>query len=130
ADRVVGQISTEQPLEGDVPIVTFLGTRFENLKIGGHKIDPQLNLNLCGPKPEAERLYLEDEAFLRRASEHHAQLSKAGFAEPVHSEYKLNIPDRAELRKQWDAYLKDESPEANKPKAAVNCSLATGLEAG
>ena len=35
ADRVVSQVSTEHPLVGHVPTVTFLGTRFENLRIGG-----------------------------------------------------------------------------------------------
>ena len=33
ADRVVAQVSTEHPLDGDVPTVTFLGTRFDNLRI-------------------------------------------------------------------------------------------------
>lgn len=129
ADRVVGQISTEHPLEGHVPTVTFLGTRFENLKIAGHKIDPQLNLNVC-PKPDKDLLYLEDEGFLGRASDHHRRVSKGGFPESVHSKYQVNIPNRAELRRQWDAYLTDESPEANKPKAAIDCSLVTDAKAG
>src|ERR1035437_9466457 len=30
ADRVVGQVATEHPLDGFVPHVTFLGTHFEN----------------------------------------------------------------------------------------------------
>lgn len=32
-DRVVLQISTDHPLDGYIPTVTFLGTRFENLRI-------------------------------------------------------------------------------------------------
>ena len=36
ADRVVGQIITDYPLEGYVPAVSFLGTRFDNLRIAGH----------------------------------------------------------------------------------------------
>jgi hypothetical protein len=130
ADRVVGQISTDHPRDGGVPMVTFLGTRFENLKIAGHKVDHQLNLNLCGLKPEGDRLYLEDEAFLKRAGEHHGRVSKAGFSEAVTLHYKVNIPERAELRSQWDKYLKDENPKAKKPTAAVNCSLATDVKAG
>jgi len=35
ADRLSAQISTEHPLVGDSPKVTFLGTSFENLKIAG-----------------------------------------------------------------------------------------------
>src|SRR5262245_50133297 len=38
ADRVVAQISTDHPAEGYVPKVTFLGTRFEGLKIAGVEI--------------------------------------------------------------------------------------------
>ena len=36
ADRVVGQTITEHPLDGYVPSINFLGTRFENLRIAGH----------------------------------------------------------------------------------------------
>ncbi len=42
-DRVVSQIATEHPLEGYVPSITFLGTRFENLKIAGHKVDVDID---------------------------------------------------------------------------------------
>jgi hypothetical protein len=38
ADRVVGQIATVHPLEGYVPSVHFLGTRFENLRVAGHPV--------------------------------------------------------------------------------------------
>jgi len=44
ADRVVAQISTDHPLEGYVPHISFLGTRFENLRIAGHKVDIDLDL--------------------------------------------------------------------------------------
>jgi hypothetical protein len=39
ADRVVAQIATEHPREGYVPKITFLGSRFENLRIAGQPID-------------------------------------------------------------------------------------------
>ena len=44
ADLVVAQISTDHPLVGYVPSITFLGTRFENLRIAGHKVD---ELEMC-----------------------------------------------------------------------------------
>ena len=40
ADRVVAQISTEHPATGYVPKVSFVGTQFVNLRIGGHKSQP------------------------------------------------------------------------------------------
>src|SRR5258708_2604357 len=44
ADLVFAQVSTEHPLEGYVPSVTFLGTRFENLRIGGGEAEPVVDL--------------------------------------------------------------------------------------
>jgi len=46
-DRISAQISTEHPLEGDNPRVTFLGTSFENLKVAGFPIDVTLDLDIC-----------------------------------------------------------------------------------
>jgi hypothetical protein len=67
ADRVVAQISTEHPMtHGHVPRVTFLGTRFENLQIGGYPVKVELDLGICGNKPEDDRSYLEDLEFLDR----------------------------------------------------------------
>lgn len=67
ADRVVAQVSTEHPMKhGHVPKVTFLGTRFENLRIGGYPVEVELDLGICGNKPEGDRPYLEDLDFLDR----------------------------------------------------------------
>ena len=67
ADRVVSQVSTEHAMEnGHVPKVTFLGTRFDNLRIGGYPVPVELNLTFCGDKPEGDKSYLEDSGFLGR----------------------------------------------------------------
>jgi hypothetical protein len=52
ADRIVSQISTEHPLDGYIPGVTFLGTRFENLRIAGHLVRLDLDTNLFGAAPK------------------------------------------------------------------------------
>jgi hypothetical protein len=78
ADRVVAQLSTqhsmtnnpEQPIS-HVPRVNFLGTRFENLRVGGYPVEVELDLAFCGPKPEGNRSYLQDGSFLDRV---HRQL--------------------------------------------------------
>ena len=111
ADRVVAQISTEHPLDGYIPSVTFLGTRFENLRIAGEPVTAKLNINILGPKPANDSLYLEDPAFLRQA----------GLTSPppgVGAEWKKHI-DARKLGK-----------DIPKPAAAVSCSLATGVTAG
>lgn len=46
-DRIVSQIATEHPREGYDPKVTFVGTQFQNFKLGGYAIEPVLNLGLC-----------------------------------------------------------------------------------
>src|ERR1700690_3761079 len=65
ADRVVAQLSTQHPMvKGHVPRVNFLGTRFENLRIGGYPVEVELDLAFCGAKPEGDRPYLLDGGFL------------------------------------------------------------------
>lgn len=47
ADRVVARISTEHPADGYHPKVSFVGTHFEGLRIGGCDVTVDLNLDLC-----------------------------------------------------------------------------------
>jgi hypothetical protein len=78
ADRVVAQVSTEHPATyGHVPKVTFLGTRFENLRIGGYPVEVELDLGICGNKPEGDRPYLEDKSFLDRVGRQYEKMSDA-----------------------------------------------------
>ncbi len=74
ADRVVGQISVEHPLVGYVPHVTFLGTRFENLRIAGHPVKLDLDLNVFGPKPDGDAPYSKAPGFLDRVARQHGNV--------------------------------------------------------
>jgi hypothetical protein len=77
ADSVVAQLSTEHPMaDGLVPRVNFIGTRFENLRVGGVPVEVELDLAFCGPKPEGDRHYLQDRNFLNNV-----QRQLDGFAE-------------------------------------------------
>jgi len=61
-DRVVAQISTVHPkfeTGNQVPSVTFLGTRFENLRIGGHEIKIEPALHILGT-PKDDTSYFAD----------------------------------------------------------------------
>jgi hypothetical protein len=71
ADRVVAQISTTHPVygKGQVPSVTFLGTRFENLRIDGRRVDLDLNLDILGARHDDDRSYLDDADVSRRIVE-------------------------------------------------------------
>lgn len=73
ADRVVAQTSTEHPLyedEGHVPIVTFLGTQFVNLRIGGYPVEVELDLDLLDPdKHDGNLAFHNNEGFVDRVKE-------------------------------------------------------------
>jgi hypothetical protein len=67
ADRVVAQVSTRHAMtNGHVPSVTFLGAHFENLQIGGYPVEVELDLGICGNKPQGDQSYLQDAGFLDR----------------------------------------------------------------
>jgi hypothetical protein len=83
ADRVVAQISTVHPKfgKGPVPSVTFLGTRFENLRIGGHKVEVHRNLEILGPKRGANDSYFDDNTIKTDIAKQRAEVEKTkGFA--------------------------------------------------
>lgn len=64
ADRVVAQIATEHPLRGHVPEITFLGTRFENLRIAGHPVHLNLHLDALSSKPAGDAPYTKSQSFV------------------------------------------------------------------
>lgn len=66
ADRVVGQTITDYPLEGYVPSVSFLGSRFENLRIAGHAVEIDIDPNILGEKPENDAPYTRHDGVLSR----------------------------------------------------------------
>jgi hypothetical protein len=122
ADRVVAQMSTEHPLEGYVPTVTFLGTRFENLRIGGHEVDPTLNLGICGPKPANDGLYILDPSFLGRVSHQYAAINKAkGVPAVVQQRYNTALLDPVRIQKAQAEAAAAANKQVVKPK--IECSL-------
>ncbi len=74
ADRVVGQIITEHPLEGYVPRISFLGTRFENLRIAGHPVDLEIDPNMLGAKPDGDGQYTRDPGLIGRVGSQYSRI--------------------------------------------------------
>jgi hypothetical protein len=76
ADLIVAQISTDHPADGKsyVPSITFLGTRFENLRIAGHEVRLDMCLDIFGKKPKNDAPYTRDSGFVNRVSQQHARL--------------------------------------------------------
>jgi hypothetical protein len=79
ADRVVAQLSTVHPVygSGQVPTVTFLGTRFDNLRIAGHKVDVERNLDILGSKPVDDESYFDNSGVLDRISQQYERIATA-----------------------------------------------------
>jgi hypothetical protein len=79
ADRVVAQISTVHPAygTGQVPEVTFLGTRFDNLRIAGHKVEVDRCLDILGPKLAGDESYFENGGVLDRISQQYDRIATA-----------------------------------------------------
>jgi hypothetical protein len=92
ADRIVAQVSTEHPLDGHVPSITFLGTRFENLRIAGHKVELDLCLDLFGDRPGDDSPYTRNPDFLKRVSSQYAGVRK--HENPIASIFGLGSYDR------------------------------------
>lgn len=78
ADRIVGQTITEHPLEGYVPSVSFLGARFENLRIAGHPVALDLDPNILGPKPANDASYAHDPGVVERVGSQYKRLLSHG----------------------------------------------------
>jgi hypothetical protein len=128
ADRMVAQVSTEHPLEeGEVPKVTFLGTRFDNLRVSGFPVEFDLDLGICGTKPPDDRPYLYDSGFLDRVEAQlddvKTQLADAfaaeGVPEPLERRYNVEIERIKNLKKNADARAKND--QDGYPK--LKCSL-------
>lgn len=114
ADRVVAQVSTEHAdkkgqYPEHVPKVTFLGTRFENLRIGGYPVEVELDLGICGNKPENDRPYLQDRGFLDRVQGQLFGIAGAkDLPEDLEEQYKSKIAYIDDLRKRAGGLAKAE----------------------
>ena len=119
ADRLSAQISTEHPLEGDHPTVTFLGTSFENLRVAGCPIEVTLDFDICdqGAKDGyPNEPCVEDDRFLSRVGEQYRRMTNAkNFPEWVKDR---SIPDWIKQRYTWN------------DAQAEGCSVLTSIVSG
>ncbi len=108
-DRIVAQISTEYPLEGYVPTVTFLGARFENLRIAGHPVKVEMNPDIFG-EPTDDVTYGADAGFRGRVNEQRDRILKSG-----------NVPE--EIARSYNRL-----PQTATAEETIECSLVQGVE--
>lgn len=123
ADRVVSQVSTEHPYEnGHFPDVTFLGTQFSNLKVSGFPVTLKLNLGICGKRPEGDRSYLRDSAFLKAVRQQTERIAKSdGLPKELKARYdeRLAYIDSL-IRASGKSGLRNDKPK-------VTCSLVDSI---
>jgi len=125
ADRVVAQVSTEHALvNGHVPKVTFLGTRFENLRVGGYPVQMEFDLGICGEKPEEDQPYLSDRAFLDRVQRQLQGIAGAkGLPEAIEKEYDSKVASIDDIRKRANGRTKAKGNGHSK----LQCSLVKSI---
>jgi hypothetical protein len=88
ADRIVGQTITEHPMEGYVPSISFLGTRFENLRIAGHAVDLEIDPDVLGEKPEGDGTYPKDSGLIARVGDQYSRvLQNSALPEDLRERY-------------------------------------------
>ena len=119
ADRLSAQISTEHPLQGNNPKVTFLGTSFENLKIAGNRVEVTLDLNICdqgnGLDYPAEPC-VSDDRFLERVANQYRNMNDAkGMPEWVKDR---TVPEWVRERYKWDDIMSGE-------RCGILCSVVS-----
>lgn len=112
ADRVVSQIATEHPRQDGlhVPKVTFLGTRFENLRVGGYEVKVEFNSKLFYLQPPAGDLpYIADPGFLKE----------------------IGSSDSPDVKREWGEYLKQlATGGGTRPGAKARGTLVDKMSAG
>jgi hypothetical protein len=95
---------------GQVPSVTFLGTRFDNLRIAGRKVETEQCHEILGPRNEDDRSYFDDRDVMNRISRQYERIAEC-----------RNLPDWAR-----EEYL-TARPTIN-DYAELKCSLINGVE--
>jgi hypothetical protein len=113
ADRIVGQVSMEHPQEGYVPRISFLGTRFENLRIAGHPVKLDVDLEAFGEKPAGDGPYASDPGFMEKCSRQHKNIYAQSDLPP-------------ELAERYNRFLAFE--RGGQSPGLVECSLVNSAE--
>jgi hypothetical protein len=108
ADRIVAQITTEHAPNSSVPSVSFLGTRFENLRIAGEKIEIEPYHDILGAKPDNDESYLDNGGVLSRIAQQYSKIRSV-----------VGVPQWASDQFNWDPSATD--------REVVKCSLVKSV---
>lgn len=119
ADRMVAQISVEHPPIGFIPKVSLIGTQFENVRIGGDRVEIILDLDICRHSNEGEyprQRCLYDRQFLAKAGDQYRRINDPKSMPDWIAD--RTVPNWVKDRYQWD-----DSEAALDEKGYVLCSI-------
>ena len=119
-DRVVSQIATEYPAEGYNPHIFFLGTRFDNLRLCGHPVEIDLDLNIFGDRLEDDSPYTKSSHFVDRVTQQHARIR----------EQQGGLKDRLEFLLERYNLLPESFKSSSGDGEEAECSLVNKIEGG
>ncbi|MGO8720707.1 MAG: hypothetical protein ACLQMO_16055 [Acidobacteriaceae bacterium] len=120
AERIVAQISVEHPREGSAAGISFAGSHFERLRVGGQDVCPVLNSSLMGIGPGADNIpsRLMWPGLLRAGQEQARELVRSVTESPDRSAYEWVLQ-----RYGWM-----EPKRELQKDGCVLCSLTDGVE--
>lgn len=102
ADRIVAQISSKHPKEGNVPILSFVGSQFVNLRVNGQLIEPVLDLHpLPGKVTSSAKGKASPSAAPKVSSFHHPDVRKLAAEQSRKATSHRNAPDWVKRRYGW-----------------------------
>lgn len=116
-DRVVMQMSSNHLPEGYVPRVSFLGSRFENLRINGHPVQLDFDPDMLGPKPANDQSFASDPGFMERVKSQRSRILEA-----------KDIP--AEIAGRYNQGPKVSQQTESGRQESIECSLVNRAEVG
>ena len=124
ADRLVSQVSTDHPYkDGHFPRVTFVGTQFQNFRVGGFPAELKLNLGICGDNA-GDKSHFKDPKFLRGVEE---QTEKIAGARGLPKELKDEYDERLAYIKTLTGASNAGDEGGHKP---ITCSLVQSINVG
>lgn len=91
ADRIVAQIGTDYQNQSYIPSVTFLGTRFENLRIAGHPVRLELDIDFLGENAHNAR-WTENRGLRDRVAGQRQTIESQNGVLPVYLESYNQLP--------------------------------------
>ena len=126
ADRIVAQIASKHPKEGNVPILSFVGSQFVNLRINGVLVEPVLDLHpLPGKVASAAKGKASSSANPKVSSFHHPEVRKLAADQSRKATSHKNAPDWVKRRYGWLQTAKEIDDRGH-----LLCSIVKAIKGG